>query len=231
VRTEGALALLAGFLSIFLYDAAAARAEVTGAIVVLEDLSRGRPDQRPAGAPVRFALLDNGQVFVGSTREIYAGQLTDAETKDLEKRINTVRKLPGIGGTVTLGPGSMRHHLELRKGRALDITVMGDPAAVTSGPMAPLAALVRDLSDFIHPSLKPYAATSYLVSAAEQKLPGGCKWWTLKEPVTKHVFSPGVVAASEVVGWPTGASPASVCGKDGGAYAVTFRPLLPGETH
>lgn len=207
---------------------AAAAADVPGALLVLEDLSRGRADQRPEGAPVRFALLENGQIFVGSTRAVYTGQLSEAEARDIEKRISAVRKLAGLAGTVTVGPGPARHRLAIRKGRALDVVVMGDPSAPSG--FAPLAALVRDLSDFVHPSLKPWEPASYLVSAKEDKLAGGCKWWTLKEPVTRHVFTPGVVPAAEVVGWPTGASPASVCGKDGPAYAVTFRPLLPGET-
>jgi hypothetical protein len=62
----------------------------------------------------------------------------------------------------------------------------------------------------------------------EARLVGGCREWTFPFPLASAQAAPRTVSASEAEGWPTGALPASVCADDK-RYAVTLRPLLPGE--
>ena len=205
---------------------APAAAEIPNAVVGLEVLVPAQPGDVPASAPPRFVLMEDGTVFVGGTREVMTGRLESAEAKDLERRIAEVRKLP-LTGVMMVGPGNERRHLFLKKGRALDMVLNGDP----SGPVAsmrPLAALVEDLARFQHPSLRPYEPQSFAMSAREGSLAGGCRSWTFPERLSESVFAPRVVPAKGHGDWPTGASPASVC-LDDKRYIVTFRPLLPGE--
>jgi hypothetical protein len=172
-------------------------------------------------------MLDDGQVFVGGTSRLAAGRLSAPEKKELERRVAEVRKLPGLTGAVTLGPGNVRRRLFLRKGRPLDAVLTGDPAGAPAS-LKPLAALVESLAGFQHPSLKPYEPSSYAMSAKEGELPGGCRPWNRPEPLDTAVFAPRVLPAAGFGDWPTGATPASVCLGDK-KYVVTFRPLLPGE--
>jgi hypothetical protein len=202
--------------------------EVNNAVVVLEVFTQTLPHHVPEAAPPRFALLEDGRVFVGGTRSLFAGKLESRELKELEKRLTGVRKLPGLAGTTTLGPGERRHRLRLFKGgRPLDITVTGDPAQARP-EMGALAALVQDLEDFSHPSLRPYVPESFALSAREGTLRGGCRRWRGSPAVSESVFAPIAVPAAVAEGWPTGATPASVCSGDQ-TYVVTLRPLLPGE--
>jgi hypothetical protein len=68
------------------------------------------------------------------------------------------------------------------------------------------------------------------MTVREARLVGGCRRWSFAFPIAQALAGPRVVAASDAVGWPTGAVPASVCVDDPGRrYAVTLRPLLPGE--
>jgi hypothetical protein len=166
---------------------------------------------------------------VGGTRSLLAGKLSSREARDLEKRLGDVRKAPGLSGTVVLGPGDRRHRLRLFKGgRPLDLTVTGDPAQARP-EMRALAGLLVDLERFTHPSLRPYAPETYALSAREGTLRGGCRRWRVASPtVAESVFAPVAVPATSVAGWPTGATPASVCAGDR-TYVVTLRPLLPGE--
>jgi hypothetical protein len=115
----------------------------------------------------------------------------------------------------------------LKKGRALETILTGDPTDPPAS-LQPLAALVLDLARFQHPSLHPYAPTSFSMSAKEGTLAGGCRPWLLPEPLAESIFAPRVVPAKGHGDWPTGAIPASVCIEDK-HYVVTFRPLLPGE--
>jgi hypothetical protein len=217
--------------SVPLVLALAAAAPVTAgdipkAVVVVESLTATLPDQVPEAAPPRFVLLEDGQVFVGGTSRLAAGRLARTEAKEIEARVVGVRQLPGFGPSVTLGPGPQRHRLRLRKGGAQDITVEGDPAQATTLPA--LASLLAQLLRFDHPSLRPYRPGSYAVLVREGKLGGGCRRWTFAQPVTESLFAPRTVTASEAEGWPTGATPASVCVGDK-TYVVALRPLLPGE--
>ena len=105
--------------------------------------------------------------------------------------------------------------------------VTGDPAGAAPGQQ-PLAALIKDLAAFSHPSLRPYEPGHYALSAKEGTLPGGCRPWTLRFAPGDAVAAPRQVDAQTAVGWPTGATPASVCAGEK-RYVVTLRPLLPGE--
>jgi hypothetical protein len=200
--------------------------EVPDAVILLEVPAGTVPGEVPQAAPARFVLMDDGTVYVGGTRHIMAGRLGNAEVKDLEKRISEVRKLP-LTGVMSLGPGSERRRLFLRKGRPLDIVLTGDPGRAPAA-LRPLVALVEDLSAFQHASLRPFEPASFAMSAKEGTLPGGCRPWTMPEPLAESVFAPRVVPAKGHGDWPTGAVPASVC-LDDKRYIVTFRPLVPGE--
>jgi hypothetical protein len=203
--------------------------EVRDAVAVLDVLSPALPQYVPEAAPVRFALLEDGRVFVGGSRSLFMGKLTRSEARELERRFTDVRKVPGIAGTITVGPGDRRQRLRLFKGgRPLDLSITGDPADPRPG-MAPLASLLVDLERFWHPTLQAYEPQSFALSAHEGALRGGCRRWTAASPsVAESVFAPVAVSASLARGWPTGATPASVCSGDR-TYVVTLRPLLPVE--
>ncbi|HVR70460.1 MAG TPA: hypothetical protein VMT87_06400 [Vicinamibacteria bacterium] len=202
--------------------------EVRNAVAVLEVFTRTLPHQVPDAAPPRFALLEDGQVFVGGTRSLLAGKLSSRELRDLEKRLSGVRKLPGLAGDITLGPGERRHRLRLFKGgRPLDLRVTGEPEEARP-EMRELATLLRELERFAHPTLGPYRPETYALSAREGTLRGGCRRWRTSPDVAMAVFAPIGVPARIAAGWPTGATPASVCAGDRN-YVVTLRPLLPGE--
>jgi hypothetical protein len=62
----------------------------------------------------------------------------------------------------------------------------------------------------------------------EEALPGGCRAWKLPFPPTEALDAARSVPASGLPDWPTGAVAASVCAGEK-RYAVTLRPLLPGE--
>ncbi len=201
-------------------------AEVSTAVLTLEAISALPGDQVKAALPLRFVLLESGQVFVGGTSHILAGQLGKDELSALERRANDVRKLPGLGSTVTFGPGP-GFRLVLGKSKPLDILVQGDPAAAAPG-LLPLASLVKDLAAFGHASLRPHAPAGYSLGVREGKLVGGCRTWTLPVGLAEAAAAPHVVPIEAAVGWPTGAVPAQVCTGDK-TYVVTLRPLIPGE--
>lgn len=202
-----------------------ARAELPEAQVLLEVLEPARAGFVPEAAPVRFALLGEGQVLAGGTSEVLMGQLGKAELAELEKRLALVRKL-SLPTTVTFGPGPRRYRLRLQKGKA-EVLASGDPAAAPAA-LQPLARLIADLAAFDHASLQPWRPGSYRVSAVEQSLPGGCRPWRLDTPLSDLLGGPRVMSADQLANWPSGAIAASVC--DGSRrFAVTFRPLAPGE--
>lgn len=198
--------------------------EIPEAVVVLETHAETLPGDVPEAAPPRFVLLHDGQVFVGGTGSVAVGRLSSKEAKAIERRLSAVRRLSGLGSSVSLGPGATRHRLVLRKGRPLEILATGDPGGAPAA-LLPLASLLSDLEAFDHPSLKPYAPKEYLLNARAGALPGGCRPWLLREPLTEGSRT---LPAAHFPTWPTGARPASVC-LDGKTYVVTLRPLLPGE--
>jgi hypothetical protein len=167
-------------------------------------------------------------VFVGGTSRVAAGQLSKEEVSALEDRVALVRKLPGLGSSIAFGdPPSPHYRLQVVKGKPLDLVMTGDPARASAG-LAPLVSLVQDLAAFSHPSLRPYEPASYALTAQEGTLAGGCRQWTF--PVTPADAAAGgrSIDAQAASGWPTGATPASVCVGEK-RYVVALRPLLPGE--
>ena len=205
----------------------AGASEIPGALIVLE-AAPGTPGSDPSAAPPRFVLLEDGQVFVGGTARLEAGRLEKGEASALRKRAEAVRKLPGIfASTVALGGDAARTmRLRLLDGPG-EVLATGDPAAAPRA-LAPLASLLADLLAFHHPSLLPYAPSSYAMTVREARRVGGCRTWGFAFPIAQALAGPRAVTAAEASGWPTGAVPASVCA-DARRYVVTLRPLLPGE--
>jgi hypothetical protein len=205
----------------------AGASEIPGAVIVLE-AAPGTPGSDPAGAPPRFVLLKDGQVFVGGTSLVEAGRLEKSEAQALAKRAAALRKLPGMGAPVAFGGAPDRaYRLSVLEGDPLEIVATGDPARAPVATL-PLATLVAELERFRHPTLRPYAPASYALSVREAKLAGGCRTWTLPVPLADALAGGRSVAALDAASWPTGALPASVC-VDERRYSVTLRPLLPGE--
>ena len=209
--------------------------EIPGAVLVLE-AAPGTPRSDPAGAPPRFVLLRDARVFVGGSSLIEAGRLEKGEAQALQKRASALRKLPGLGSPISFGGGGDRPlRLRLLEDEPLEIVATGlpleagarDPAAVPP-PLAELARLLQDLGRFHHPSLRPYAPSAYSLTVREARLTGGCRAWSLPFPIAEALSGPREVPAADAASWPTGAMPASVC-VDDRRYAVTLRPLLPGE--
>jgi hypothetical protein len=223
IRSLAAAFLLATALPPFL-----SAGEIPKATVVLERLNGPAPGGVDEAAPPRFVLLEDGQVFLGGSSQVLTTKLSGAGLKALERRIAEVRKLPGLTGSVTLGPGEIRHRLLLRRGRPIQMTITGDPAQ-SAPALRPLAALLQDLPRFYDAGLKPYLPSHYAMSARAGTLAGGCRPWPFPDPPDRLAFTPRVVPAQEVRGWPTGSMPGSVCASDK-SYVVTLRPLLPGET-
>jgi hypothetical protein len=209
--------------------------EIPGAVLVLE-AAPGSPRNDPAGAPPRFVLLRDARVFVGGSSQIEAGHLEKREAQALQKRASALRKMQGLGAPISFGGGGDRPlRLRLLEDQPLEIVATGlpldlgagDPAGVPPS-LAELARLLRDLARFHHPSLRPYAPASYSLSVREARLTGGCRAWSLPFPIAEALPGPREVSAADAASWPTGAMPASVC-VDDRRYAVTLRPLLPGE--
>jgi hypothetical protein len=205
-----------------------AAGELPGALLTLEAAGEARDDRFAAAAPFRFALLEDGQVFVGGTSGLLGGRLSKDEVAVFDRRLSDVRKLPGLASVVTFSPEKTGYRLGSRKGnKPLDVLVQGDPKAGHPA-LAPLGALVTDLLAFRHPSLRAYEPTSYAVLAREGTLAGGCRSWTVPVSLADVLSGPRATPALNVTGWPTGATPAQVCVGDK-RYLVGFRPLVNGE--
>jgi hypothetical protein len=199
---------------------------VPEASVVLEVLEAPVPGRVPEAAPARFALLEDGTLFVGGTSELFAGRVEKGEAKAIEKLVARVRKLPGLGSQARLGPGETRRRLTLPKG--LTITATGDPGKAPA-QLRPLAELIDTLEGFLHPSLRPYFPAQYLLSARAAPIVGGCRRWTFADlALAEAVAAPRFVSSQAAAGWATGAPAANVCSGEQ-TYLVALRPLLPGE--
>jgi len=218
--------LAAALLALGASAGPALAAEIPGALVVLEVLEPARPGFVPEAAPPRFVLLEEGQVVVGGTSALYSGTLSRTELGELEKRLAAVRRL-AAPARLAFGAGERHFRLRLLKGKALELQASGDPAAAAPDQQQ-VARLLADLAAFDHASLRPLAPSGYVATAVEQSLPGGCRKWTLPVALPELVAGPRQLTAAEAASWPTGANAASVCERDR-RYAVTFRPLLPGE--
>ena len=151
-------------------------AEVPNAAIVLET-APGTPGSDPAAAPPRFALLKDGQVFVGGTSRLDAGRLDKAEVQALRRGADAVRKAAGKAGALFLG-GDERHVMRLRlpEEEPREVTIKGDPAAAPPA-LRGVGAFLAQLLAFDHPSLAPYVPASYAASAREGRLAGGCRDW------------------------------------------------------
>lgn len=206
---------------------AANAGEIPEATLILE-AAIDLPGSIPAAAPPRFVLRRDGQVFIGGSKAIYAGQLSKDETKQLENRVDKLRKAGLLNPTVSFGAdATKRYRLRLLHDGARDVVISGDPAKAPP-ELNSLALLVTDLLDFDHPSLRPWAPTTYALSAREGVLSGGCREWLLPVPFEDVLAAPRLLDADDADRWPSGANPASVCYR-GEQYVVTLRPLLPGE--
>ena len=230
-------------LAIALLAAVAARplgaGDIPGAVLVLET-APGTPGSDPTGAPPRFALLKDARVFVGGSSQLEAGRLEKGEAQALLKRAAALRKIPGLDSGVSFGGAEDRPlRLRLLEGEPLEIVATGWPPAAgpnpregepaaARAPQEALAALLQDLARFDHPSLRPYAPSSYSRTVREARLVGGCRAWSFPIPLVEALAAPRALPAAEALGWPTGAMPASVC-VDDRRYVVTLRPLLPDE--
>ena len=229
MRRAAAAALLA------LLAAPAVPGEIPGAVIVLET-APGTPGSDPSGAPPRFVLLKDGQVFVGGTSRVETGRLGKGEAQALRKRAEQARKLPGLSAPVALGGDATRTlRLRLLEDDPVEIVASGDPEAAPPS-LAPLATLLADLVRFDHPGLRPYEPASYAMTVREARRPGGCRRWDFAFPIAEALGSTRTVTAAAAVGWATGGIPSAVCLDDPGPstsaarrYVVTLRPLLPGE--
>ena len=214
-------------LALAVAAAPAGGTEIPGAVLVLAS-APGTPGSQGEGAPPRFVLLKDGQVFVGGTSILEVGELDKKEASALRRRAEDLTRLAGFCEALSLGGDPARSvRLRLLEGRRFDLTVEGDPAS-TPPALAPLTALLSHLMSFDHPTLRPFVPASYALGVREGTLPGGCRAWSFSLPLEDVLAGPTVVPVSEAEGWPTGAFPASVCA-GGRRYVVTLRPLLPGE--
>ena len=215
-------------LAAFVAHGFAVAGELPGAVLTLEVTDAPREDRIAAAAPFRFALLADGQVYVGGTSALLSGRLSKDEVSVFEQRLNSVRKLPGLASVVSFSAEKSGYRLGSRKGnKPLDVLAQGDLKAAHPA-LVPLAALIGDLLAFSHPSLRPFEPSSYGVVAREGRLAGGCRPWTVPVPLTDALSGPRQTPAPSVTGWPTGAMPAQVCVGDK-TYLVGFRPLVAGE--
>jgi hypothetical protein len=201
-------------------------AEVADALVVLEATTPYLPGQNWSAAPLRFVLLQDGEVFVGGSKDLLAGRLEKPEIKALEAQIDTVRKLPGLASVTAFGGDEPAFRLRVSKGKPLDLRVTGDPGKAAAA-LRPLAALLEQLLRFDHPSLRPYAPSSLALVAREASRPGGCRLWTLAT-APAEATNGTTIAGSGASSWLPGVAPTSVCVGDK-RYELQLRPLVPGE--
>jgi hypothetical protein len=201
--------------------------EIPGAILELRAATPFAPLQDWSAAPPRFVLMEDGQVFVGGSKDLLSGRLEKNEVKSLEEQAESVRKMPGLASVVAFGDGEEpSFHLRAGKGKALEVRATGDPAK--AGPaLRPLAAFLDKLLRFDHPSLRAYLPASLAVFAREGPRRGGCRIWTLL-PTPKEAAAGTTIQTSAASTWGGGVYPTSVCVGDK-VYEVRLRPLLPGE--
>jgi hypothetical protein len=193
----------------------------------LDVITPGAFEQMPEAAPPRFVLLEDGRFFVGGSSAIASGQLDGNEHKSLRKMVESILKRKDLAANIELGPGETQYRLAFRKGEP--ITATGDPRNAPYGAARDVARLVLTLLEFDHVTLTPIEPEQLLLIVHQgEDLRGGCRPWTLPVTPLDALPAPRLVNASDVVGWPRGSTPASVCAQ-GKLYVVGLRPLLPVE--
>jgi hypothetical protein len=221
LRAALALALLAGAASRGAADAAAT-------FLTLDVAGPEQPGLVDEARPRRLVMLEDGTVYVGGTRDVAIGHVEKAELREIEKRLEKIRKQqPGLAGSLSFGPGSVEHRLAVAKGKPLELTTTGDPTGAPQS-LRQLATLISDLASFQHPSLRPYRPSFYALRARPGTLAGGCRPWTFPVSIAQALAAPQPLSSQSAGDWPTGAVAASACAGDK-TYVVTLRPLLPGE--
>jgi hypothetical protein len=203
---------------------------IPNAIVVME-AAPGTPGSDPAFAPPRFALLKDGQAFVGGTSRLETVRLEKGELSALRRRVDAARKAIGRSPAVKLGDGGPAVRLRFGEEEAVEVSLGREPS-LPAAPRAepePVSALVLELLSWRHAGLVPYAPQSFAMTLREGALAGGCRPWSFTPSIAEARSATRVVPAEQAQGWPTGALPASVCGPDDRRYVLTLRPLLPGE--
>jgi hypothetical protein len=210
--------------------------EVSNAVVTLEVIEPAADWREAGAAPMRFALLDKGRVYVGGSARLATGVLEDRERKELEKRVERLAKQKGglsateprgPGGELRLGPGETRHRLQLPK-RGVVFLAAGAPEGA-SGELRLLGELIEQLRDFDHHSLVEWTPLEFLLSVTRRTLPGGCRPWRMELDPESLLRRPVTIPSGAAPDWPTGAVPTSACLGDQ-RFAVTLRPLVPGES-
>lgn len=201
--------------------------EVPEALVTLEVIEPPVGWRVAEAAPLRFALLERGRVYVGGSTRIAVGLLEGRERKELEKRVERVAKQKGLGGEVRLGPGETRYRLHFPE-RGVLVLAVGAPEAA-AGEMRRLGMLIEELRDFDHHTLVPWSPLQYLLSVSRRDVPGGCRSWSLDLDPESLLRQPMAIPAGAAPRWTTGALPTAAC-HGGRRFAVTLRPLVPGES-
>lgn len=203
----------------------ASAADVPRATILLEVLLPPGAGRVPEAAPPRFVLMETGEIYLGGTSTVSVARLSKSELGPIQKQVAQVRKMRGLASTLTLGPGTAHRRLVLADGKPVEIVATGDPSAAPVA-LRPLASLLATLEGFGHPSLRPYRATAFRLTAREAPLAGGCWPWTFTVSPEAAVAAPAVVPSADH--WPTGAVSGSAC-SGGKTYQINLRPLLPGE--
>jgi len=210
--------------------------QVADAIVTLEVVEPDTSWRFSAAAPMRFALLEKGRIYVGGSTRLAVGLLEGDERKQLEKRVEKLAKQKaavsgsgarGAAGELRLGPGETRYRLQMPK-RGTVFLAVGAPEGAT-GDLRALGQLIEELRDFDHPSLVPWSPLEYLLTVSRRELPGGCRAWRLELDPESLLRHPVPIPSGAVPDWPTGAAPTAACRGDQ-RFAVTLRPLVPGES-
>jgi len=201
--------------------------EVPGALLEVTAATPFAPFQTWSSAPARFVLMEDGQVYLGGSKDLLSAKLEKDEVKAFEAQVEAVRKMPGLASVVSFGDGDEpSFHLRAAKGKPLDVRATGDPAKAAPA-LRPLAALLEKVLRFDHPSLRRYTPSSLWLTAREGVRRGGCRIWTL--PTTPREAASGTtVPANAIETWGAGIYPTSVCVGDK-SYEVFLKPLLPGE--
>src|SRR5262249_30132852 len=130
-------------------------AENAEAVLVLDVVAVSVPGRVWSAAPPRFALYDDGQVYVGGTSQVAAGRGEEGGGGESGDHPAQVGRPRGGGGGGRSGEGGPRPPRRGRRGNPPALVGPGAPAPAPAA-MKTLAALLTTLAAFEHPSLRPY---------------------------------------------------------------------------